>query len=518
MATLVEAGRLDQAEAYARSYAAADHHAGRYLRLTLVRMLQQRGRIDSALKLVDDVIAQAGDAWTDDESRVELLESKIDLLISAERFEQAGEFIEAHLADPLCLDRPALRAKVVELLVARDGLDSAVEYVLRSGAGPKDVRTRAVILSHLVVSERPDLMAPLALAWIKNDPLDDTLVRDTVLELWLRQEWASAANVLAVWEQKLSAAMADTPPAARVRSRVDLWRQVRTDLLTTLLQQQAYARVIELGEGFLADDPEAVEIMRYVSTAMDEAGRPADALALMERARDVATRPDFVAAEADVFSIDDGARLRPPGMSPGVGDMRHTSLDRLELRSGVFNDLSYTYAERGVRLAEAESLISRALEIDERLRAYRNDHSGETHAYMLDTLGWVQYKQGRAQDAAVTFEEVIAASRRQVVRGMADESAVVYDHAGDVLYRIWRHEEAVVMWRQALQLARAAEDSRDIRQVRRVARLKLAALADGRVPPVAPLGEGVTDELMRLGETRRQAKQAGDPPADAPGS
>ena len=90
-------------------------------------------------------------------------------------------------------------------------------------------------------------------------------------------------------------------------------------------------------------------------------------LALMERARDVVSRPDFVATEADLFSVDGHAGMRPRPMASDLDDIDNMSFDRLELRSGIFNDLSYTYAERGIRLAEAESLISRALEIDERL-------------------------------------------------------------------------------------------------------------------------------------------------------
>lgn len=91
------------------------------------------------------------------------------------------------------------------------------------------------------------------------------------------------------------------------------------------------------------------------------------------------------------------------------------------------------------------------------------------------------------------------------------QSAVVWDHAGDAYYRAERPDEAVVMWRRALDLAQAEEvPMADVRKVLAGVPAKLQAAEDGEVPPVAPLGEGVPDLVL-------VAQDVSSPGVDPPG-
>lgn len=97
--------------------------------------------------------------------------------------------------------------------------------------------------------------------------------------------------------------------------------------------------------------------------------------------------------------------------------------------SGALNYYGYMLADRGVRLAEAVSLIQRALA--------EEPHNG---AY-LDSLGWAYYRLGRYAEA----EEQL---RRAAERSSHDPT--IREHLGDVYAKLGRHEEAHLQWDKAL--------------------------------------------------------------------
>jgi len=82
----------------------------------------------------------------------------------------------------------------------------------------------------------------------------------------------------------------------------------------------------------------------------------------------------------------------------------------------ALNYLGYSWADKGVKLDQAEALIRRALEVDPGNR------------YYLDSLGWTLFKAGRAKDALDPLD--------QASKGMADSSdadeALVFEHLAAV--------------------------------------------------------------------------------------
>lgn len=96
----------------------------------------------------------------------------------------------------------------------------------------------------------------------------------------------------------------------------------------------------------------------------------------------------------------------------------------------ALNYLGYMLADRGERLDEAVSLVSRALEIEPGNPSYE------------DSLGWAYFKQGR-YDLAVGHLEKAAAA--------ASTSSVIQDHYGDALFALKRYDEAIAAWRRALE-------------------------------------------------------------------
>jgi tetratricopeptide (TPR) repeat protein len=143
---------------------------------------------------------------------------------------------------------------------------------------------------------------------------------------------------------------------------------------------------------------------------------------------------------------------------------------------GLNNDLGYTWVERGEQLERALALIRKAVAAAPLNSAY------------LDSLGWAYYKRGDFATARLYLA--------RAVRLETGQEAVEFDHLADAEYRAGDVAAAREHWQKALQLAE--EDTQE-RAGPRTALLaavrgKIAALAAGAPPAVAPLGAGVKEE------------------------
>lgn len=98
----------------------------------------------------------------------------------------------------------------------------------------------------------------------------------------------------------------------------------------------------------------------------------------------------------------------------------------------AMNNLAYSWAERNVRLDEAQPLIKRVLAVEPDNSSY------------LDTLGWILFKQGRYETS------VIPLCRASVLEPGHPEVAI---HFGDALWMIGQFARARAQWQRALDLS-----------------------------------------------------------------
>ena len=108
----------------------------------------------------------------------------------------------------------------------------------------------------------------------------------------------------------------------------------------------------------------------------------------------------------------------------------------------ALNAYGYTLADHNRKLAQARVLIERAY-----AEAPRN-------AAILDSLGWVLYRQGH-DDQALPYEAAAYAE---------DHGADIGAHYGEVLWHLGRHAEADEVWTAA---ARIDSDNRLLTETRR---------------------------------------------------
>ncbi len=95
----------------------------------------------------------------------------------------------------------------------------------------------------------------------------------------------------------------------------------------------------------------------------------------------------------------------------------------------AYNALGYSFAERNLRLPEAKKLIQRALEL------------APEDFFIIDSLGWVLYRQGDLKGAAEQL--------RRAWNGRPD--AEIGAHLGEVLWVMGEREEASRIWQESLK-------------------------------------------------------------------
>ncbi len=114
------------------------------------------------------------------------------------------------------------------------------------------------------------------------------------------------------------------------------------------------------------------------------------------------------------------------------------------------NDLGYLWADRNKKLDEAEKRIRRALELDRRQRQSNKSlrvglDSDRDNAAYVDSLGWVLFRKGDWTGARRELEKA-----RTLPTG--DDDPAVWDHLGDVYFRLKETAKAEQAWKKALEL------------------------------------------------------------------
>jgi len=113
-------------------------------------------------------------------------------------------------------------------------------------------------------------------------------------------------------------------------------------------------------------------------------------------------------------------------------DVMEADLARvIELKPGyahAYNALGYTLAERNKRLDEAYGLIQKAVKL------------APDDPFIQDSLGWVQFRLGRMDDALGTLKKAYETRRDPEIAA----------HLGEVLWAAGQRDEAQKLWRTAL--------------------------------------------------------------------
>ncbi len=103
----------------------------------------------------------------------------------------------------------------------------------------------------------------------------------------------------------------------------------------------------------------------------------------------------------------------------------------------VLNYLGYSWVDKGINLDEAFKMLRRAVDLR------------PSDGYIVDSLGWANYKLGHYTEATEELEKAI---------DLKPADPVVNDHLGDAYWRVNRRIEAHFQWNHARDMKPEAED------------------------------------------------------------
>ena len=329
-------------------------------------------------------------------------------------------------------DDPAILKDVADYYAASQQLKEAIPLYLRvielqpddanareklaTGFILTDQRGKAVELLEQIIKEHPEKYQPYDLL---AQVLDDE-ARSLQRENRLDEAKARFAKVAANYEQSLLI----NP------NHVGTYLRLAELLLGPLKNpERAVKFLAEARRRF----PGAPEIVYYLAIAQREAKQTQRAVATFEEALREAQLDQNNEIVNAKFYFNYGVTAEQAGLYEKAADLlrRSIALDPTSAAE-AYNYLGYMWADHNMHLDEAKEMIERALQIEPNNGSY------------LDSLGWVEFRQGK-------FDQALADLLR-AVKNLDREDPIVFEHIGDTYLKLQRVSEALESWQKAFAL------------------------------------------------------------------
>ena len=164
----------------------------------------------------------------------------------------------------------------------------------------------------------------------------------------------------------------------------------------------------------------------------------------------------------------------------------------------VLNYLGYSWVDKGMHLDQAFPMLRRAVELR------------PTDGYIVDSLGWAEYKLGHYKEAVTDLEKAI---------DLKPADPVINDHLGDAYWRVGRKLDAHFQWNHARDMG---ADPTDMPRILQKIKFGLDTAAGADPKPVTDASrrrpmpitsrtaaaERFTGRLRHCGQNRRIQPQA----------
>ena len=348
----------------------------------------------------------------------------------AERHEQAHRLLDRWIGELGEDNTEKMRILKINLYCDIEQFDQAVTYAQSwVRLAPGRLFPRVIIIAALLDGEQYDRASQLVDEWLTAPPTTAPAAPPTqpASAATTQATRPSAATGPTTTTATAPSTQATRPTTLPVQQQIRRWSQEMAVRLTLLRGEPAEA--LRQIRRYRRRYPDSIELLGLKATVLSELGREAQAIDAAEQAHQL---------------NEDDALL--------------------------CNNLGYFYADKGIKLAQAEQLIRKAL-------SERGDELS-----FLDSLGWVFYKTGRIRRAAALFMRITRDLHEQ------DMDPVIFDHAGDAYYRLGWSQKAVTMWELATDAgADKHRPSAEIRRMLQVTDKKIRAVRARRRPDLAPV-------------------------------
>ncbi|MCP3887611.1 MAG: tetratricopeptide repeat protein [Desulfobulbaceae bacterium] len=108
----------------------------------------------------------------------------------------------------------------------------------------------------------------------------------------------------------------------------------------------------------------------------------------------------------------------------------------------ALNFIGYTWADNNIHLEKALLYIQKASELK------------PDNGFIMDSLGWVYFRQGKYEEAAKTLEKSLL---------LEPEDPHIYEHLGDVYTALENYEKALTIYKQAYELFEDEEKKKSVK-------------------------------------------------------
>lgn len=180
---------------------------------------------------------------------------------------------------------------------------------------------------------------------------------------------------------------------------------------------------IDVVQKALSHDPGHTEYYLYLGSFYEELERFDEAVEVLHQGIDKDARNGKLHFRMGV--IYDKMGLKDRSIAAMKNVLRLTPND-----AEALNYLGYTYADMGIHLDEAETLIRSALRIK------------PDDGYIKDSLGWVYYKRGEYDLALEWLSKAVK---------LVPDDPVILEHLGDVYLKMDSKEKALQYYQRSLQ-------------------------------------------------------------------
>jgi len=191
------------------------------------------------------------------------------------------------------------------------------------------------------------------------------------------------------------------------------------------------------------------------------------------------------------------------GYEPAVVTLLNKTLERNPQHAMAMNNLGYTLLIQGDRSERTVNLLERAYEL-------KPDDSN-----ILDSLGWLRYKQGWLRDDDPAFGEgpgALTLLERSVDRA-PEPVPEVLDHLGDARWRAGQHDNALETWRRVIAVFESSRYREQIVQTYQLIQQRVWGLV---VIDPEKAYDRDAGSILRQARAKIRAVEADEPPPIAP--
>jgi len=373
-----------------------------------------RGRIEASQRKYDAALADFDKAVSIAPGfDAALMDSGTVLEILDRSAEAEERYREALRASP---NNPLVRERLGRVLVREKKIDQAVgqyEELKKFSPTSTDVRSK------------------LGLLYLEQDRFDDA-IDEFAFVLGAEPRNYQVRYFLGTAYLEKGAIPEAIDAFRQIPPEAPMYREAELQRAMLLARQDKPGAAIDVARKLRERYPEDVDLMIFLGGLLEEAKQYHDALAVLTEA--TVKAPNNPGAWFSLGVVNDKL-----GRLDNVISAMETVIRLDPKNATALNYLGYTYAERDMRLDEAQRLIERAL-------AVRPDDG-----FFLDSLAWVYYRKG---EYALAEAELRKALQR------VPDDPVVLEHLGDVLKAQGKNEEAARLYERAI--ARGHEKKDDV--------------------------------------------------------